>query len=177
MTGVTSVSTGTYRETSIVPTSCTKHTQRGGAVQGTQGAWGHRGHILYTKLKHTCFTSYRKKTEAWRRQREKGGREEGFGLIFKYKRTCKNRIASRHCAPIFTVIETGSGAAPWQHHPFQIRRYKDALWRDRASAMTSDIKTSVVWEAEASLGEEGEVGGSVGGWGGLADTCALKPGD
>lgn len=121
MTGVTSVSTGTYRETSIVPTSCTKHTQRG-AVQGTQGAWGHRGHILYTKLKHTCFTSYRKKTEAWRRQREKGGREEGFGLIFKYKRTCKNRIASRHCAPIFTVIETGSGTTPWQHHPFQICR-------------------------------------------------------
>lgn len=29
-------------------------------------------------------------------------------LIFKYKRTCTNRIASRHCAPVFTVIVTGS---------------------------------------------------------------------
>ncbi len=46
-----------------------------GTVQGTQGAWGQRGHILYTELKHTCFTPYRKRTEAWWR-RQKGREDE-----------------------------------------------------------------------------------------------------
>lgn len=69
--------------------------------------------------------------------RERGGEEGpeekkdrgggGFRLIFKYKRTCTNRIAPRHCAPIFTVIVTGSGTTPWQDHPLEICRYKGSL--------------------------------------------------
>lgn len=123
-----------------------------GKVQGTQGAWGQRGHILYTELKHTCFTPLQKK--AWqRRQRgrtKRGGAVGGWGargwfggfrLIFKYKRTCTNRIASRHCAPIFTVIVTGSRTTPWQDHPFEIYRYKGSLWENKASATRSEIKT------------------------------------
>lgn len=71
MTGVTSVSTGTYRKTTIVPTSCTKHTARG----QSRGDGGQREHILYTKFKYTCFTSYRKEnTEAWWCQRREGKR-------------------------------------------------------------------------------------------------------
>lgn len=70
MTGVTSVSTGTYRKTSIVPTSCTKHTA--GVSPGKMG--GQREHILYTKFKYACFTSYRKKDRGM--VTEKGGREE-----------------------------------------------------------------------------------------------------
>ncbi len=95
----------------------------------------------------------------------KGGREEGkerirreggwvFRLIFKYKRTCTNRIASRHCAPIFTVIVTGSGTTPWQGHPFEICRYKGSPWENKASTMRSEIKTNGVWEAGNS-GERG----------------------
>lgn len=107
--------------------------------------------------------------------REKGGREEGkerrggaFGLIFKYKRTCTNRIASRHCAPIFTVIVTGSGTTPWQDHPFEICRYKGSLWENQASAMRSDIKTNGVWEA----GNSGEEAAAVAGRGEGSQTHA-----
>lgn len=123
MTGVTSVSTGTYRKTTIVPTSCTKHTAGG----QSRGDGGQREHILYTKFKYACFTSYRKKGQRHggeRKGRTRGGGKgsRGFRLIFKYKRTCTNRIASRHWAPIFTVVTTGSRTIPWQDHPFQICR-------------------------------------------------------
>lgn len=109
-----------------------------GDSPGDTGAWGQRGHILYTELKHTCFTPLQKKekgiveeTEGMvgEEEEDKKGGEGGsaFRLIFKYKRTCTNRIASRHCAPIFTVIVTGSGTTPWQDHPFEICRYKGSL--------------------------------------------------
>lgn len=91
---------------------------------------GQREHILYTKFKYACFTSYRKKdrgmvTEG--RTRGEGKGSGGFRLIVKYKKTCTNLIASRHCAPIFTVVTTGSRTVPQQDHPFQVCRYKGPL--------------------------------------------------
>uniref|UniRef100_G3PMF5 Uncharacterized protein n=1 Tax=Gasterosteus aculeatus TaxID=69293 RepID=G3PMF5_GASAC len=70
---------------------------------------------------------------------EEGG--GGFRLIFKYKRTCTNCIASRHCAPIFTGIVTGSRTPPWQDHPFTgLCRYEGSLGENKATAMTSGMK-------------------------------------
>lgn len=142
-----------------------------GTVQGTQGAWGtKRTHTVHWAQTH-LFYPLQERTEAWwRRQRGKedergGGKEGGSRLIFKYKRTCTNRIASRHYAPIFTVIITGSGTTPWQDHPFEICRYMGSLWKNKASATRSEIKTNGVWEAgNSGEGVEAAVGG-------LADTC------
>lgn len=67
-------STGTYRETPIVPTSCTKHTQwgksRGHRENGTK-----RTHTVHWAQTH-LFTPYRKRMEETER---KGGRESGRG--------------------------------------------------------------------------------------------------
>lgn len=84
-----------------------------GTVQGTQGAWGQRGHILYTELKHTCFTPYRKRTEPWRGNRGEGSRREGEerirrqgGWIFTHIQIQKNMYKSYSlqalCAHIYS---------------------------------------------------------------------------
>lgn len=88
-------------------------------------------------------TEERRTGEGLRIRRGRGGGWV-FRLIFKYKRTCTNRIASRHCAPIFTVIVTGSRTTPWQDHPFEICRYKGSPGENKASAMRSEIKTNGV---------------------------------
>lgn len=80
-------------------------------------------------------TERESRTREGRRRRRRRRLGVGWGgvgagavrLIFKYKRTCTNRIASRHCAPIFTVIVIGSGTTPWQDHPLEICRYKGSL--------------------------------------------------
>lgn len=122
-------STGTYRETPIVPTSCTKHTQWGQS-KGHREQWTRRTHTVHWAQTHLFYPLQNKDGDREVGRTRKGRGEErrgergvwGFTLIFKYKRTCTNRIASRHYAPIFTVIVTGSGTTPWQDHPFEICR-------------------------------------------------------
>lgn len=52
-----------------------------GTVQGDtgEGAGGQRGHTLYTELKHTCFTLYRKRTKAKVEETERKGQGGGGG--------------------------------------------------------------------------------------------------
>lgn len=129
-------STGTYRETSIVPTSCTKHTQRGTVQGGHGGEHGDKEDTYCTLSSNTPVLT--PPTEKGLRrggegedEKERGERGEGevgyFDSYSNTKRTCTNRIASRHCAPVFTVIVTGSRTTPWQDHPFEICRYDGSL--------------------------------------------------
>lgn len=81
-------STGTYRETSIVPTSCTKHTQRGTVQGGHGGEHGDKEDTYCTLSSNTPVLTpppYRKRIEAWWRRggREREGRERrGRGWVF-----------------------------------------------------------------------------------------------
>lgn len=70
MTGVTIVSTGTYRKTSIVPTSCTKHT-----AGVSPGKMGDRGNTYCTLSSNTPFLPPTEKKDRGM-VTEKGGQEE-----------------------------------------------------------------------------------------------------
>lgn len=51
--------------------------------------------------------------------------------------------ASRHCAPIFTVVVTGRRAASWQDHPFEICSVQGKQSQCYGKGL---IKTGGVWE-------------------------------
>lgn len=106
MTGVTSVSTGTYRKTSIVPTSCTKHT-----AGVSPGKMGDRGNTYCTLSPNTpVLPPTEKRTEAWwqRREDERGGeRVEGISTNCQIQKNMyKSYSLQALCSHIYSCHNT-----------------------------------------------------------------------
>lgn len=151
MTGVTSVSTGTYRKTTIVPTSCTKHT-----AGVSPGEMGDRGNTYCTLSSNTpVLPPTEKRTEAWwwqRREDKKWGkRAEGISTYIQIQKNMyKSYSLQALCSHIYSCHnrqQNHSMAGP----SFSDMQVEGPTMRE-LSNVRSEIKTSRVRE----VGEGGE---------------------
>lgn len=149
---------------------------------GGGGGWTKRTHTVHWAQTHLLNPPQKIGAEVrWWRQRGEGDEEGGgcgglrFRLIFKYKRTCTNRIASRHCAPIFTVVITGSqnhsmaGPSTWDIQGTRAHHEENKVSAMRAEKNQWSVRgrDSGVCLGEGVVAKEGlGLGG-----GGPADTC------
>lgn len=156
MTGVTSVSTGTYRKTTIVPTSCTKHT-----AGVSPGEMGDRGNTYCTLSSNTpVLPPTEKRTEAWwwkkREDKRWGKRVKGISTYIQiqknmYKSYSLQALGS-HIYSCHNRQQNHSMAGP----SFSDMQVEGPTMRE-LSNVRSEIKTSRVWEVGEGSEDEAVV--------------------